>query len=321
MNEFRKIFRQSFDKVEDIEEGDKRNEYETMSYSSNIFTSAINNFDQDESDSSNQQKTSEISDLTPDDFVIEENKEYENIIPQKVYGPDYHKKTKNPKNINKIDTNKEKKETQPQKESVNKGKDSTKKKVHTKYFPDNSRNKCGSALMKVIYDALDKRCRQYNPYLKLSHPNFEKQFGYNCNQHLRFIEARIYQIFGYNSESNKNIIRIMTEERNDEVFIFLMKCKFEYLFNDYIEGKNIIKIDENDFSLTSFEEVVENKKQKLANKKKKQPQEEIEKEINDFINRSKSFINDIKGKGKLKKRPLKKPDFVLCDYDVKPEFE
>ena len=171
--------------------------------------------------------------------------------------------------------------------------------------------------MEVIYDAFNKRCKPYN--LKFNRPNFKKLFGWNYIQYNKFIISKFYQIFEYEDENNKNIIDFMTKEIKDEIFIFIMRCTYEYLYDKFIKGENTISINDNEFSLTSFKEAFDKKRKKLI--EKEVTLNEIEEEINDLIEYSKIFIKEIKGNGDLLQRKLRKTESNIFNYVVRNEFE
>lgn len=204
-----------------------------------------------------------------------------------------------------------------------KTKGSTESVIHDKFRPENCRCRAGTAFMNIIFVPLQNICKKYN--LELNRINFKEQFGYNTILFNNFIKAKIYQIYGYKDDHNKKVIRIISEEKEDKTFIFLMSCTIEYLHNKYINGYNTISIDENEMILTPFNEVVEEKKKYLINKKKKDKGEplteedldDIEKEIECFIKYSQNFIKDIK-EGIQKRQPKKKN---ICTYDKIDLFE
>ena len=280
------------------------------------FPTEINVFKKDETNFINQPNNEEMIEESDKDKIIsikENNQKRIMIEPKNVYGPGQQKLVTG-----------EIAKTTTKDESQNKKKGRRKKNCteiggHTKDSPDNLRCKSGTAYMDVLYTGLNKLCEKYN--LKLKKPYFKNQFGWNCNHYLHFINSKIYQIFRFNNEHNQRIIRIMSEEKKDKIFIFIMSCSFKYLYKKYIDGDNIICIDEKKFPLTSFEEVVKKKRQELKDEKKSLEEDiiDIENEINAFINQSKEFINDIMGEGKLKKRQPK--NLNICTYEEIDLFE
>ena len=332
MKEFKKIYDKRYTEKEDGKEEEPYSNYKSMdeyifneSHISNIsLPKELNEFNPKESHSINQANTEEIIFESDTDKIgsIKENNQRNCMIQTKsVYGPGEHRftTTKKANTDTKDKTNKKKKVPQTQ--------DSTEKVSHTKYAPDNNRCKVVTSFMENVFNTAQKRCEING--LKLNKNDIKKnQFGWNIIHFNNFISAKIYQILGYQDEHNKEVIKKMCEEIEDEVFIFLMSCTFEYQYNKYINGDNIIHLDESQISLTPFEEVIKEKKIKLINKKIKkkggQPLikeelDDIEKEINDFREYSKNFLKDIKGEGKLKKR--KPENLSLCTYEKIDLFE
>ena len=329
MNEFKKIYGKRY--------AEENNEEEVKLYFSNIIKDdnissfQPNNmnvslpteqdaFYQNESNSNGPINTEEMIGDKDEIHSIKKNEKKPVMINAKnVYGPgEQNKTTKKIKENKEVTQMKTKEATLLTQKKRGSGEPKSKKKErHTKKWADNKRCKCGTTFMEVIYDALNKRCKPYN--LKFNRPNFKKLFGWNCIQYNKFIISKFYQIFEYEDENNKNIIDFMTKEIKDEIFIFIMRCTYEYLYDKFIKGENTISINDNEFSLTSFKEAFDKRRKKLI--EKEVPLNEIEEEINDLIEYSKIFIKEIKGNGDLRQRKLRKTEINIFNYIVRNEFE
>ena len=331
MNEFTKIYKERCGIIEkEGKEVESYSNYKNMeeyipneSDNTHIYLAEnINDFNQNESPSINQANTEEIVyelDTAQIRSIKENTQRVVMIQPKLVYEPG--EQSFSTPIIAYTNT---KDETQEKKKGP-KTQDSTKK--HTKYFPDNNRCKVVTSFTENIFNAAQKRCDIYK--LSLNKNDIKrKQFGFNTIHYNNFINAKLYQILGYEDEHNQEVIKTMCEEKKDEAFIFLMSCTFEYQYNKYINGDTIIHLDENEISLTPFEEVVEKKRTKLIKKKEGgkegsplaiEDYEDIDKEINDFIYYSKNFLKDIQGEGELIKRKPK--NTLFCTYEEIDLFE
>lgn len=125
---------------------------------------------------------------------------------------------------------------------------------HTGTFPGNILRKNGSAFMKSIYTSLNKRCKKYK--IKLKRIRFAPQFG-NNEDNKKFIKQRLYQILRYKNKHNQKVIKKMTNKYKDKIFLFLINCTFEYLYDNYIKEKNTIYFAENDIQYKCFETLSE----------------------------------------------------------------
>lgn len=173
-------------------------------------------------------------------------------------------------------------------------------------------NSAGASGLNEIYESLKKICQKYN--LNLKKPNFQKLFCGNSKYHLQFIEAKIYQILIHNCPENEKIIRDMVEKFKDEVFIYIIKCPFEFIYKKYIEEQNddIIPLNENNINIEikTLTEVV--KKKKIEMVIQGLTEEEINEKIIAFEKISKNFLNEIHGNGKFKSRKnAKTPKFAF----------
>lgn len=282
-----------------------------------IKNNNINNNTQNESDN-NFNKIQET--FNDNDYLIINNQNKDEIIDEEKVLDISSTKEKKIKtsimNNNSITQTKTRDETKTKR--GRRKKDSQEEGGHTNNSPDNLRCVCGTSFMKVLYLGLKVLCKKYG--YTLYKPNFKSQFGWNILHYQQFINAKIYQIFSYQNEENKDIIKKMYKIQKDSVFIYIMNCKFEYLYNKYIKGENGISLDEKeDFTFMSFSDVVEYKKTELRNKK-------ISNEaINDYIckfkEQSENFIKDIKGEGKLIKRKIQNKNELNCNYEIMLEIE
>ncbi len=326
MNEFNKIFGKIYVDEKNEEEGEfnliniNMDDNAILFQPNNFnvsFPTELNVFYQNEINPIN---TEEKIDDKDEIHSIKKNEQKPIIIsPKNVYGTgEQNKTTKKAKEIKEVSQTGTKGVTEvTQKKRGRREKDSKETEGHTKKWPDNKRCKCGTTFMEVIYDALNKICKPYNR--TFNKPNFKKLFGWNCIQYKRFINLKIYQIFEYEDENNRYIIDFMTKEIKDEIFIFIMKSTYEYLYNKFIKGENIISINEKEFSLTSFKEAFDKKRRKLI--EKEVPLNEIEEEIDELIENSKNFIKEIKGNGDLHQRKLRKAESNIFNFEVRNEFE
>ena len=194
---------------------------------------------------------------------------------------------------------------------------------HTGHFPGNLLRKDGTAFMDSIYSCLNKRCKIYDPTLKLQKINFAEQFGFN-EDNKRFIQQHLYKILRYENDNNQMVIEMMTNIFRDKIFMYIIGCTFEYLYGKYISEKNTIYFGEGDIHFNCFETlskmaIKRDNKDKKNNKHWTQERLQLEKTL--FIQSSKKFIKEVNGEGKFRKRKRRKNFTVLYQYEVVDEIE
>ena len=211
---------------------------------------------------------------------------------------------------NKNETTKEKTYKKPGRRE----KDSTLTGGHTKNFPGNILRKNGTAFMDSMYTSLNNRCKMYN-VKGLKRINFKIQFGYNEDNET-LVKQKLYKILRYENKHNQKVIKQMTEEKKDKVFIYLISCSFEYLYGNYIEEKNKIYFDEKNIYSKCFETLSEIAiKQEISQKF----DEDWTKEM--FVKSSKQFLKEVYGEGNLNYRERRMPNKLPCEYEEVKEIE
>lgn len=203
-----------------------------------------------------------------------------------------------------------------------KNKGNTEERRHNSESLDNLRDKSGTSFMRNILTVLNNLCIKHNLHLKKV--NFKKQFGTNCILNARFIQAKLYKIFSFDSPQNEKVIQKMIE-KNDIIFNYLMKSTFEFMYLKYINDDHRIFIDGIDYLLPSFitlSEEVEKRKESIKSEVNEQSQiEEEYRKLLFFEEQSKNLIKNLKGEGKLKKRNIIQSNSIICKYITIPEYD
>ena len=172
---------------------------------------------------------------------------------------------------------------------------------HTGDYPGNLLRKDGTTFMDSMYTCLNKRCKIYDPKLKLKNIDFAKQFGFNKDNE-RFIKQKLYKILRYGNDNNQMVIEMMTNIHKDRIFMYIINSTFEYLFGKYIAEKNRR----------------ENKNRRINSH---WTEEKLKRETTLLIESSKNFLIEVNGEGKFRKRKRRTDIIVLCNYEVVEKIE
>ena len=194
---------------------------------------------------------------------------------------------------------------------------------HTGDYPGNLLRKDGTTFMDSMYTCLNKRCKIYDPKLKLKNIDFAKQFGFNKDNE-RFIKQKLYKILRYGNDNNQMVIEMMTNIHKDRIFMYIINFTFEYLFGKYIAEKNTIYFGEGDTNKNCFETLSEmairreNKNRRINSH---WTEEKLKRETTLLIESSKNFLIEVNGEGKFRKRKRRTDIIVLCNYEVVEKIE
>ena len=194
---------------------------------------------------------------------------------------------------------------------------------HTGDYPGNLLRKDGTTFMDSMYTCLNKRCKIYDPKLKLKNIDFAKQFGFNKDNE-RFIKQKLYKILRYGNDNNQMVIEMMTNIHKDRIFMYIINSTFEYLFGKYIAEKNTIYFGEGDTNKNCFETLSEmairreNKNRRINSH---WTEEKLKRETTLLIESSKNFLIEVNGEGKFRKRKRRTDIIVLCNYEVVEKIE
>ena len=194
---------------------------------------------------------------------------------------------------------------------------------HTGDYPGNLLRKDGTTFMDSMYTCLNKRCKIYDPKLKLKNIDFAKQFGFNKDNE-RFIQQQLYKILRYGNDNNQMVIEMMTNIHKDRIFMYIINSTFEYLFGKYIAEKNTIYFGEGDTNKNCFETLSEmairreNKNRRINSH---WTEEKLKRETTLLIESSKNFLIEVNGEGKFRKRKRRTDIIVLCNYEVVEKIE
>ena len=193
-------------------------------------------------------------------------------------------------------------------------KGSTKTGGHTSDSRDNLTDTCWSDFFSIITDLCNYYTKPYNFIFKKT--NFKEQFGTSIVQNLEFIKIKLCNYFTYNPKTNykykyhrefgshnKNIIEKMFEKDN-KIFIALMKTDIESIYNKFINNNKIFIVNNKEYLLSEFktvDELIEEKRKKLL-EKNKLSNEDINKKINKYTKIIRNLIKYIKVDGNKHKR-------------------
>lgn len=192
---------------------------------------------------------------------------------------------------------------------------------------DNLIDKCWRTFFTTIISLCNILCGKHNLILKKT--NFKQIFGCSFEQNKAFLQLKLYKYFTYNTayKDNKNheetgtynakIIKTMIQK--DEAFKAIMKCKIEYLFQQYINNDRNITIDNYEYNFPDFktlEDVIKEKRNQLEKNLNNLSNEEIkeeEKKLENFEKKTKSLISHIlvELKQKKRKKEINKIEFII----------
>jgi len=161
---------------------------------------------------------------------------------------------------------------------------------------DNQRDRKIQSAVAYLRELASNECTKYNVDI-FEEPNIKSQFGSNFVQNMSFLNTKLYKILCFQKEfkddfvnhrnkrlKNRNIIMQMLGKENNEFFVYLMKAK-----------------------LSDYEEIGEKIKEHLSLK-------ENDEKLNDFKNKVKSLITEIKSNlNKARNKENKKIDYITID--------
>lgn len=177
-----------------------------------------------------------------------------------------------------------------------KTKDCTGTGKHGAEAKDNQRDRKIQSSVAYLRQIASDECTKCNVDI-FEEPNIKSQFGSNFVQNLSFLNTKFYKILCFQKDfkddfanhrnkrlKNRNIIMQMLGKENNEFFVYLMKAK-----------------------LSDYEEIGEKIKEHLSLK-------ENDEKLNDFKNKVKSLITEIKSNlNKARNKENKKIDYITID--------
>lgn len=177
---------------------------------------------------------------------------------------------------------------------------------------DNLNDKCWRDFLKMIKES----CNYYSkPYgYVLQNTNFKKQFGSSIIQNKSFTKIKIYQYLTYNppikenckfhrnyGSHNKRVIRKMIE-KNNIIFIALIKLDIEIAYKKYKNRDNTIVINNVVYTLEGFKTIDDMIKELRQEKDENGNIIYDEKKIAAYIKQATNLIEYITGDREKKKR-------------------
>lgn len=197
----------------------------------------------------------------------------------------------------------------------------TESKLDSEDRKDNLRDKCWRAFFDTIIILCNLLCKEENLVFKKT--NFKQIFGSSIEQNKQFLKLKLYKYLTYNTEHkdnskdhkqtgnfNKKIIEKMIKKNNKQ-FIALMKCTIQYLFEQYINNRKVIRVGNNDYELPAYktiDDVLKEKRNKIMEEQNEKNSDYINKKLEElasFQNESKSLIKHIIVEGKDIQRKTK----------------